>query len=201
MKETGTPPILENQEQLLQALRRGDGAVFEQLYRRYFPMVFSLIKQNQGNMEDAKEVFQETMLVLFKKVRDKPQFEFTAAPGTFIYAVARNQWYLRLRASRRNTHIAMTDTMPFQELEDPAADAEEAYRYNEQELAVSEMLSAMNPDCRNLIEAAFYQKLSGAAIAEKLGYTEAFVKVKKFRCMEELRKMVKNHTLWKTLPD
>ena len=53
---------------------------------------------------------------------------------------------------------------------------------------IAEVLKSMKVECRNIIEASFYKKLSGSEIAQLLGYTESFVKVKKFRCLEELRR-------------
>ena len=64
---------------------------------------------------------------------------------------------------------------------------------------MADKLGQLEQDCRTVILYSFYQGLSHAQIAALTGYTEAFVKVKKFRCLEYLRKLVKATDVFKNL--
>jgi len=58
-------------------------------------------------------------------------------------------------------------------------------------------LEVIEESCRQVLTLSFFEKRSGAEIAQQLDYTEAFVKVKKHRCLEYLRKTVLNNPAFK----
>lgn len=178
----------DDQTTLLEALRKGDNAAFTYLYQRHFAMIAALVRQNGGDHEAAKEVFQETMVVLFRKLRDNYEFTLSAGWATFIYAVARNIWRNRLKTRSKQTEIPFEDTRSL--LHHEAFDDGEALEleYTEQQHSVAKAMKNIGDDCRELLNAAFFLKLSGEEIAEKMNYSVAFVKVKKYRCLEALRK-------------
>lgn len=180
----------EDNQALLKALRRGENAAFAYLYQRYFRVVSAMVRRNSGDEEDAKEVFQETMIALFKKVRDQPDFQLTVEWSTFIYAVARNYWYSKLKKRSNRTEVAFEDTLVVEKTENPFDMADHEQAMEEKHIRVKTAFSSLKKECQDILDAAFYKKLSGSDIAKLLGYSEDFVKVKKFRCMEELRKRV-----------
>jgi len=55
------------------------------MYSEYFGMVRHLVMQNSGSEEDAKDVFQESMVSLFEMVQ-RPDFTFTSQPSTLVYS-------------------------------------------------------------------------------------------------------------------
>ena len=185
MKEKDT----EN-EVFLADLRNGNNAAYTQLYRQYYPMVESIVLKNQGGKEDSRETFQETLLILYKKLRDDANFVLQAELGTFLYAIARNHWFSQLKKRKNYKEISMNeDSILYENI--PINDVTEyEQEYEQQQLIVKDILEDFKAECKGIIMAAFYEKLSGAAIAEKFGYTEGYVKVKKFRCLEELRNRV-----------
>ncbi|MBK8564961.1 MAG: sigma-70 family RNA polymerase sigma factor [Saprospiraceae bacterium] len=173
------------------ALRQGAPEAFEELYRKYYRMVEDMVLKYRGNTEDARDVFQEALFVFVKKLRE-PDFVLTSKASTFIYAIARNI-YLK-KAGRPSPEISVDQQQfVFAEQTDPVT---EGLSHEEKDLLLNlmnEQLDNLEADCRSVITYSFYQNLSHAQIAVLTGYTEAFVKVKKFRCLEYLRKLVKNN--------
>ena len=56
----------------------------------------------------------------------------------------------------------------------------------------------MGDDCKKIITAFYFQKLSLKEIADWLDYTDNFIKVKKKRCMDALKaKVFENQALKK----
>ena len=51
-------------------------------------------------------------------------------------------------------------------------------------------LNAISEECRKVLQAYYYQKLSLSEIADNMQYTYAFAKVKKFRCLQSLRNLI-----------
>lgn len=181
----------------LDELRRGSPKAFEELYNRYFRMVEDMVLKFNGSTEDARDVFQEALFVFVKKLRD-PAFTLTSKASTFIYAVARNL-YLK-KAGKATVEISM-DQQQFSifKQEEPAQEDLSPIEKDSILNVMNDKLRQLEADCRAVIMYSFYQGLSHAQIASLTGYTEAFVKVKKFRCLEYLRKMVKATEIFKNL--
>ena len=74
--------------------------ILNRLYLTYFPMVLQLVLNNNGNEDDAKDVFQEAVIVLYNKVKSG-NFELNSKLKTFIYSVCRRLWLKRLNAQSR----------------------------------------------------------------------------------------------------
>lgn len=188
---------LKDNTELLKALRKGDSKAFEHLYKNHYRLVSTMVFKNQGNEEDAKELFQDTMVALFKKIRDDEDFELKTQPGTYIYAIARNLWLKKLRYRKQYPTKLIEDTSVLESLPDDQDIEVQETEYEEKHIAVKDILYTLKQECRDIIEGAFFKKLSGLEIAQLLGYTEDFVKVKKFRCMKELKQRVGEHSLFK----
>jgi len=181
----------------LAELRKGSPKAFEELYSRYFRMVEDMVFKFNGSTEDARDVFQEALFVFVKKLRE-PEFVLTSKASTYIYAIARNL-YLK-KAGKATVEISM-DHQQFSFFEEKET-AESGMSHTEKDAMLSMMndkLGQLEEDCRSVITYSFYQGLSHAQIAGLTGYTEAFVKVKKFRCLEYLRKLVKATDIFKNL--
>ncbi len=181
----------------LDELRRGSPKAFEELYNRYFRMVEDMVLKFNGSTEDARDVFQEALFVFVKKLRD-PAFTLTSKASTFIYAVARNL-YLK-KAGKATVEISI-DQQQFSifKQEEPVQEDLSPIEKDSLLNVMNDKLGQLEADCRAVIVYSFYQGLSHAQIASLTGYTEAFVKVKKFRCLEYLRKMVKATEIFKNL--
>lgn len=54
---------------LFNRLKAEDSSSFELLYRFYFSSIAAYVKENNGNNEDAEDVFQEAIMVLLQKIR------------------------------------------------------------------------------------------------------------------------------------
>ena len=89
-----------NEKALLQGLARSDKKAIEIIYRENYNMVQSLIINNSGSPDDAKDIFQEAMIVLYEKVRSGT-FELNCLIKTYVYSVSRRLWLKRLQQMNR----------------------------------------------------------------------------------------------------
>ncbi|MCU0347757.1 MAG: sigma-70 family RNA polymerase sigma factor [Saprospiraceae bacterium] len=178
-------------------LRSGSPGAFEELYRRYFRMVEDMVLKYRGGTDDARDVFQEALFVFVKKLRE-PSFTLSSKASTYLYAIARNIYLKKIGKASPEISVDQQQFV-FAEQPDQATDG---FSHEEKDALLNlmnEQLNKLEADCRTVITYAFYQRLSHAQIAELTGYTEAFVKVKKFRCLEYLRKLVKATPIFKNL--
>ncbi|MCB0520382.1 MAG: sigma-70 family RNA polymerase sigma factor [Lewinellaceae bacterium] len=189
---------LSEESGLLAALRSGSASAFEDLYRDYYRMAEDLVVRYHGTPEDARDVFQETLFVLVKKIRE-PDFRLSGKLSTYLYAIIRNIW---LKKAGKTAPEIRTDHSILSNLDWADAATKQDISPQEKEdllAAMKEKMSGLEEDCRNLLRYSFYQNLPHAEIAVLTGYTEAFVKVKKFRCLGYLRRMLKDTQIFKNL--
>ena len=89
-----------NEKTLLLGLAASDRKAVETIYRENYNMIQALIINNNGSSDDAKDIFQEAMIVLFEKVRSGG-FELNCQIKTFVYSVSRRLWLKRLQQQNR----------------------------------------------------------------------------------------------------
>ncbi len=92
--------LVLNEKAQLEGLARNDKEVIEAIYKAHYNMIQSLIINNNGNYDDAKDIFQETMIVLYEKSRSG-NFELNCQLKTYIYSVARRLWLKKLNQLQR----------------------------------------------------------------------------------------------------
>ncbi len=183
----------DNPEFLFHALRLGQNEAFEFIYQKYFRSATTFVRQNSGDETDARDIFQEALVVLFKKTR-QPEFQLTADVGTFLYAVVRKIWLYKLRQKRSHPEILVDDSTKWSdEISDDFGLEATENEFEEKTRAVKNEIEKLKTECQEVLESFYYQRLSMAEIAQKLGYTEGFAKVKKHRCMEFLREKLKKN--------
>jgi DNA-directed RNA polymerase specialized sigma24 family protein len=75
--------IQTDEKDLLEGLAISDKKAVETIYKENFNAVQSLIINNNGSSDDAKDIFQEAMIVLYEKVRSG-SFELNCQIKTYI---------------------------------------------------------------------------------------------------------------------
>ena len=174
-----------NEKALLQGLARSDKKAIEIIYRENYNMVQSLIINNSGSTDDAKDIFQEAMIVLYEKVRSGT-FELNCLIKTYVYSVSRRLWLKRLQQMNRYVPAIenLQETVPVEE------DVEENERINSEFQAMEKAISSLGEPCKSLLEAYYLEKKSMQEIALFFGYTNAEnAKNQKYKCLVRLKKI------------
>jgi RNA polymerase sigma factor (sigma-70 family) len=180
----------ENNESLiLKGLANSDHQAVETIYRDNYNMIQNLVINNNGSADDAKDVFQEAMIVLYEKARSG-NFELNCQIKTFIYSVCRRLWLKRLQ--QQNRFSAPGDSM---EAVVPVDDELDAHEQRNAEFEMMEnAITHLGEPCKSLIEAYYLQKQNMQEIASRFGYTNADnAKNQKYKCLMRLKKIFFTH--------
>lgn len=181
-------PKTNNENNMLKALKNAENQAFENLYREYYRMVEQIILRNHGSLEDAQDIFQESLIVLVKNLH-KNDFILTAKIGTYLYSIARNLWLYRLKSSKNMRKVEIKDS----DVNYLVLEEEEIVRkkVNEKRYEImADQLATLKKDCQKIIIESSKKGRPLKDIAEEMGYTSSFIRVKKNRCMNEYRKRV-----------
>ena len=178
-----------NEKDLLQGLARNDKKAVETIYRDTYTMVQSLIINNNGSADDARDVFQEAMIVLYEKARSGT-FELHCQIRTYIYSVARRLWLKRLQQSRRFTGDISTG----ESIVAVEEDIEDHVKRDLEFEMMSKAIVGLGEPCKSLLEAFYIQKKNMQQIASEFGYTNAEnAKTQKYKCLIRLKKIFFTH--------
>jgi RNA polymerase sigma factor (sigma-70 family) len=165
-------------------LNNSESAI-KRLYVAYFPMVMQLIVNNNGTPDDAKDIYQEAIIVLYNKVK-KGDFELNSKLKTFIYSVCRRLWLKRL--SQMNRYGG--DIHDFQEYLSVEDDVEQQGERDIQFTKMQSALQLLGEPCKTIIEDFYIHNRSMQDICESFGYTNADnAKTQKYKCLQRLKKL------------
>ncbi len=170
---------------LLEGLKLQDKICIEKIYRQNFQMVQSLILNNRGSSDDAADIFQETMIVLYEKSIN-PNFELSCQLKTYIYSVARRLWLKKLQQQQR---IGL-QTDDFEQVI-PVEDDLEYHQKQQDSFSIMEKAMAkIGEPCKSLLEAFYINKKQMQEIAQEFKYTNADnAKTQKYKCLVRLKKL------------
>lgn len=178
-----------DEKALLEGLARSERKAIETIYKDHFNMVQALIINNNGSADDAKDIFQETIIVLYEKMRSGT-LELNCQLKTFIYSVARRLWLKRLQ--QQNRYAPPGDSM-----ENVVAVDEDLEAHEQRDTEFEMMEKAINhlgEPCKSLLEAYYLQKQNMQVIAASFGYTNADnAKNQKYKCLMRLKKIFFTH--------
>lgn len=173
-----------DREVVLGILNNSSEAI-NKLYVGYFPMVLQFILNNSGDEDDAKDVYQEAIIVLYNKIRTG-NFELSSKLKTYIYSVSRRIWLKKLAQQRKKSNNIA-------DFEDVLIVDEDVEAHEEKDLQFSKMkgaLTGLGEPCKTIIEDFYIHNLSMQDICEKFGYTNTDnAKTQKYKCLQRLKKL------------
>jgi len=173
-----------DREVVLGILNNSEEAL-NKLYVAYFPMVLQFILNNNGDDDDAKDVYQEAIIVLYNKIKSG-SFELNSKLKTYIYAVSRRIWLKKLTQHSKKTNN-ITDFEDVLVVDD---DVEQHEQKDMQFDKMKDALSSLGEPCKTIIEDFYIHNLSMQDICEKFGYTNTDnAKTQKYKCLQRLKKL------------
>lgn len=182
--------FLESERRLLERVAAGDDRALLSLYNANWKVTVSYVVRNSGTTDDAKDLLQEALVILWERVRSG-RFEQSARLGTFLHATVRNLWLRRLAAGRR---LQPTDTLDERAV-DSSPSPLEALIGSEESVALSRALDALGDPCRSLLLLFYWEEKSMDEIAQLLGFANAdTAKAKKYQCRKALEQRFRELT-------
>jgi RNA polymerase sigma factor (sigma-70 family) len=153
--------------------------LFISLYKKAFPVVAKYISRMGGSFDEAKDVFQDALVVLYERSRISALDNDTA----YLVGTAKNLWLKRYRQSNQNVPLGDLD------LFDEAIDIPSNNR-------LLRFLETAGSKCMELLKGFYYDELSLTEIADEFGYSGVrSATVQKYKCLEKVRETIKQKAL------
>ena len=174
-------------EAILEGLRLRSDYIINFTYKEYFPLVRFLIIENGGSGEDAEDIFQDGIIILYNKI-SLNQLTLTSSFKTYMYSVCRNLWLQKLH-KRKAIYDQLTDVDDFIDLPNDLfleASIEEAELHR----IIQIHFLSLPKDCQKVLR-LFIKNIPLREIAGIMGFkTENYAKTRKYLCKLDLKKRI-----------
>ena len=167
---------------LVEALRREDPGAATTLVDAYGDRVYRLALRITGSNEDAEEAAQDALWTAVRKIHT---FKGEAAFGSWLYRIAANAAYQKLRVRKgKALEIALDDVLPaldgdgrhFEPMDDWSRRVDETALQGELRRVLTAAIDGLPPDYRTALVLHDVEGLSNPDIAEALGISLPAVK-------------------------
>lgn len=172
---------------ILQGLIDENNEALSYIYKHYYPSVQWMVLQNGGAEEDARDLFQEAVLVLHQKLREG-DFNLWCSVKTYLYSVSK---YLWLKELTRRKKLILTEV----------GDEQYLFLYENEESEPEKELfefyfkqfEQLSKECKKILNLHF-RNASINEITRKLGYpNNQYTMNRKYRCKQRLIKKLCRH--------
>jgi RNA polymerase sigma factor (sigma-70 family) len=184
-------------EEIIEGIKARDNCVLQYVYKNHYPSIHHFIISNSGSPEDAKDIFQESIIVIYRKLKEQQHFLLNSSFKTFIYSIARNLWLKHLRAIRYEG-LTIQDQQQYIELKD------EPFKVSNEDLKMSlyqKYFKQLPEDCQNILKLTA-RDIPQKEIAQAMNLkSENYVKKRKHDCKEKLIEMIKKDPRYPDLWD
>ena len=190
--------FLYSDKDYLDGLKTRDSEIITAIYYNHIDLVKNLAVKNSGNEEDAEDLFQDAIIITYKKIVNE-ELELTSTFRTFFYSICRNLWLQRL-SKRPGKVIDIADVEEYV----PLSDSQEYEIHDEsenRERLYLKHFGKLSSDCQKILK-HFAEGKSVREIAQIMRYkSEDYAKSRKYQCKEILKRRIKNDPLYKELLD
>lgn len=160
---------------------------FKGLYNKYYERIYLFVWQRVDDKEAAHDV---TSQVFLKAMMNLHKYEFKGVPfASWLYRIAKSEVYTAFRKEQAKRTVNM-DTAGLGEM---VEDMEED-KYGQYIGIIKECVTELDEDDMQFIEMRFFEKRAFKEIAEIFDITENNAKVKTYRILEKLKKILLEKT-------
>lgn len=180
----------EEEKNIIHSIRTGANSIaLEYLYDISLKKVRQYIMKNSGSKEDANDIFQDAVIVLFNQIQMN-KFNEVYSIDAFLYSVARNLWIDKVRRSKK---FAIFDSTMETTIHSQELDQLQYLIQKEKSTAMKQVFKLLDEKCQRILSYVIYEKRSMKEIKDLMGYSsEDVAKTNHYRCKQYLSKLVKN---------
>lgn len=168
------------------ATTASDNYELAELYEQTFPAVAKYISSAGGSVEDAKDIFHDALVIFIEKTTNNPE-ETIKSGKAYILGISKHLWIRKYQKDSQSISLnSMEKEITIPDDYFPTADNKRLLN----------LLKVAGKKCLDLLRAFYFQQLPIKEIAGELDYShEHSVSVQKYKCLEKVRKTVKQKSL------
>jgi RNA polymerase sigma factor (sigma-70 family) len=173
-------------QKYIDGLAANDSVVIEMIYKKFAPKVVLFITNNSGDKDQAQDVIQEIMILLFNQAKANA-LQLTCPFDAYFFLLCKRRWLNELKKSSNKGVTILEDVLSINEsAHDLIAQTEE---FDEKQKLFDTMFQKLGEKCQEVLKLSFTLK-SMEEVAEKLNVTYGYVRKKKSLCTGQLTQWI-----------
>lgn len=159
----------------------------EEIYKKYRnEFVLWAIRHHACTMDEAKDVFQQSVIIFYENIRSGKVTQLTTQIKTYLFGIGKNKVLELIRVnskrdSQYNDQIYIDNDYLYSEVDDD---------YEMKLRNVEDCLVKLGDPCKSILDQYYYHKKSMVEISEILDYKNSdTVKNMKYKCLQRLRQI------------
>ncbi len=178
----------EKQQLLVHDILKDSGnKALAYLYDNALSKVRKYVTMNSGLREEADDIFQDAVIILFQKVKEK-KFDPQMSLEGYVYTVAKNLW---IDKARRDKRMVRYDRAEQFEYKTENSDQLKVLIESEKTNAMRKVFELLDEKCQKILQYYLFERKSMKEISQIMGYSsEDVAKTNHYRCKQYLTKLV-----------
>ncbi len=190
-----TTTELSKDERFLQGIAEGNTLIIREIYTAYFDSIVSHLTRNKGTVEDARDVFQDALMVIYQKTKEL-DFKINYSLHTYLFAICKNLWLKKLR-KKQDFGVPLSDHL--EPIDDWDMDQVLVNRLKEK--LYREKFAELGEVCQKVIS-LYLEGKSMQEIATALALNSvAYAKKRKYQCKNQLLTLIQTNPIYQELKE
>jgi RNA polymerase sigma-70 factor (ECF subfamily) len=182
LSEDNKKEELKKEVRLIEAAQK-DARLFGPLYDKYYTQIFRFIYKRVSDRELSADL---TSQVFMKAMINIGKYKFQGFPfSSWLYRIASNEVNMHYRSAKKVVQVSIRES----DVNELIDEIDEETDHDKKRLLI-EALNELPVEDTQLIELRFFEKYSFREIGEMTGVTEGNAKIKTYRVVEKLKKLV-----------
>jgi len=186
---------IHSDQKYIEGLAANNSAIIKEIYKKFVPKVVFYIKNNSGDQDQAQDVVQEIMILLFNQAKAKT-LQLTCPFDAYFFLLCKRKWLNELKKISNKGVTIHEDVGSINEA--GLELVEQTEQFNEKQQLFDAMFLKLGDKCQELLKLSFTIK-SMEEVAEKLNVTYAYVRKKKSLCIGQLTQWIQENNNFKSL--
>ncbi len=178
--------------EILDGIKRGDNKTLLFIYEEYFNVIEKMVVLRGGSRELAQDIFQESLVVIYKKLHEGDLSNIESSFFTYLYSVAKIKLYHHFRTMSSDI---LSHSNPIVDDEVSDQNFTEVNKYvldGIKEALYHKYLKLLPIVCYNILR-WYAAGVKVKDIMTRIGFVnEIMVRKTKLNCLEKLITMIKN---------
>lgn len=185
---------------LIHLVKEGNSSGLSSLYEKYRNEYLGWIRKfSHCNEEDARELYQTTVLILYENILKGKVANLNSSLKTYLFAIGKHIVLQNYRKNNRYQQAKAEYMLEYHILYDQE-DHEEVLEKEQDLDLVSRCLQQIGDPCHALLDLFYFHAKNMLEISIELGYKNPdTAKNQKYKCLERLRKIVEAERAHKTV--
>lgn len=182
-------------QKYIEGLAVNNSVIIQEIYKKFVPKVVFYIMNNSGDKDQAQDIVQEIMILLFNQAKANT-LQLTCPFDAYFFLLCKRKW---LNELKKTSNKGVTITEDVGSINESGLElVEQTEQFDEKQQLFDAMFLKLGDKCQELLKLSFAIK-SMEEVAEKLNVTYGYVRKKKSLCIGQLTQWIQENNNFKSL--